>query len=444
MKKYIVRGGKKLSGTVAVSGAKNVALKALVAACLTSGTVEIKNIPLIGDFHVMVDLIREIGGRVEILDHKARIKVEKIKKIKIPLDMGAKVRTSSLFFSPLLARSGHALIPNPGGCRIGNRPIDWHIKGLERLGAKISYRSADGYFHAESNGLKGGVFRFPKNTHTGTEALILAGVGASGRTIIENAASEPEVDDLINLLSLMGAKIKRRERRVITIDGVKKLHGATFEIMPDRNEIVTFTVASILTGGEIFVKNTDVFSLSSFLKKLNEAEVSSKRREDGVRFYAHNKIKPVDIVTSPHPGFMTDWQGPWAVLMSQADGVSTIHETVYENRFGYIAELEKMGGEFQFFNPKVGKPQEFYNFNYTEQKNDGNFHTVKVFGPRTLHNAILEISDLRAGATLVLAALIARGESTIYGVEHIERGYEDFDGRLRKLGADIRVVEEEV
>jgi len=442
MEKYIINGSKKLKGDLKVSGSKNVVLKALVAACLTKDEVELLNIPLISDFYLMADLVRQIGGKVDVLDHKVKIKLGKIKSTKIPLEIGAKTRTSSMFLAPLLAREKEAIIPNPGGCRIGARPIDRHIHGLEKMGAKIKYDSQDGYFHAKTEDLKGCDFTFEKNSHTGTETLIIAGVLAKGRTVIRNAAEEPEVSDLINMLNKMGARIERKDQRVIVIEGVEALHGVSYKIMPDRNELITFALISSLTGGEILIKNGDLSTVSTFLNRFREAGGNWEMVGPKIRFYLEKSvINPTSIDTGPYPGFMTDWHSPWAIFMTQAHGVSKIHETVYENRFGYVDELSKMGAKISLFNPKVENPKELYNFNYEDMRKDSK-HAIKITGKTPLHDAVLDISDLRAGATLVMAALIAKGESVIYGVEHIARGYERFDERLRALGADIKLVEE--
>lgn len=441
MKKYVVRGCNKLAGEVAVSGAKNVVLKAIVAACLTSDPVEIKNIPLINDFFILLELVREIGGKVYLSGHTVKIEVPEIKNIKIPLEMGAKIRTSSMMAAPLLARRGEALIPNPGGCRIGARPIDRHMKGLVTMGVESHYSSSDGYFHLKTKELHGTTYRFSKNTHTGTEFLILAAVLANGATTIENAAEEPEIDDLIALLNQMGANIKRKNARTIVIIGVAKLHGTSYTIMADRNEVVTFAVLSALTGGKIYIKNVQMKNIEAFLSEFGEAGGVCEEKKQGVRFYMKNGIKPRDITTSAHPGFMTDWQGPWAIFMTQAKGVSTIHETVYESRFGYYEELTKMGAALDLFTPKVSYPEKFYNFNYSKETEAQ--QGLRIKGPTPLHNGVLSISDLRAGATVVIAALIAKGESVIYGAEILERGYENFDARLRALGADIKVAEDE-
>ncbi|MCL5746746.1 MAG: UDP-N-acetylglucosamine 1-carboxyvinyltransferase [Patescibacteria group bacterium] len=446
MEKLIVTGGKKLRGTVRVSGAKNVALKALVAACLTDEAVIINNVPLISDLFVNIEIIKELGGEVKITDHTVSVCLKQIKTNKILLETAARIRTSSMFLVPLLSRTGKAIVPNPGGCRIGARPIDRTIKGLRKMGASIVYNSSDGYFYSKFNKssvqrLKGMEYSFEKNTHTGTETLILAGVLALGKTVLKNAAEEPEVDELIKLLNQMGAKITRVNPREIVIEGVEKLHGTTFSIGPDRNEIVTFGVAAVLTGGDITVENADIPYLSDFINMLEKAGGGVEYKDQTIRFYAKKAIYPTDIATSSYPGFMTDWQAPWAILMTQAKGKSTIHETVYENRFGYVSELRKMGAHIDFFNPIVKNPRKFYNFNLEDNKIDY-FHAVKIFGPSNLHNAVIEISDLRAGATLVLGALCASGTSIIFGVEHLDRGYENFDKRLNKLGAQIeRVIE---
>lgn len=442
MEKFIVKGGKKLKGTISVSGSKNVALKAFVAACLTDEEVIIENVPLISDLFVMADIIRELGGKVEFRDHFAEIKVSELKNDKILLDKAAEIRTSFMFLAPLLARRGVAIIPNPGGCRIGARPIDRVVKGLQKMGVSIKYQSKDGYFHAYvKNGFKGAIYKFPKNTHTGTEALILAASLAKGRTTLKNAAQEPEIDELIRLLTEMGANVKRIKPRTIQIDGVKKLHGAKFKIGPDRNEIVTLAVAAILTEGDVFIKNITKSGLIEFLLELEKIGAGFEVKDRGIRFYYKGPMLGVKIVTAPYPGFMTDWQGPWGVLMTQANGESVIHETVYENRLNYVRQLEKMGARVLLFNPSVRNSNSLYNFNTNDDSNY--YHAVKIHGPTKLHNAAVKVPDLRAGATLVLAALAAKGESVIFGVEHLDRGYENFDKRLKKLGASIERINDE-
>ncbi len=445
MQKIVIKGGKKLTGSIFVSGAKNVALKALVAACLTQEEVVIKNIPLISDFMVMVEIIRELGGKVKIVDHVAHVHMKKFRKEKISLEEAAKIRTSAMFLSPLLARMGKAIIPNPGGCRIGARPIDRTIKGLEEIGFSALYRSRDGFFYLKKKSnfkQREIVYRFEKSTHTGTETLIMVASLLKGTKItLKNAASEPEIDELINLLNQMGAKILRTEERTIVIEGVEKLTGTEFTIGPDRNEIVTLAIAAIVTKGDILIKGAQSVDLSPFIQRLELAGGGVEQKKEGIRFYHKGELVSVDVETSTYPGFMTDWQGPWSILMTQAAGVAVIHETVYENRFGYVEELKKMGANISLFNPDIENPQKIYNFNLSDN-NPSYFHAIRIKGPTRLHNGVVKVSDLRAGATLVLAALSAAGESVIFGVEHLDRGYEKLDEGLKSLGANIKRVKE--
>lgn len=443
MEKFVISGGKPLRGEVIVAGAKNVALKALVASLLTNEEIILHNVPNIRDVSLMLELLTHLGVAVSRTDHTVFVRKGNLKVPKVPLEVGARLRTSSMVIGPMLARWGKAQIPNPGGCRIGARPIDRHIEGLRQMGATIDYHSEDGYFYAEAGKLQGTTYTFPKNTHTGTETLILAAVLAEGRTVLENAAEEVEIDDLISLLKLMGAQIQRVEPRTIIIEGVEKLQGAKYTLMPDRNEEVTFAVAAAATGGDILVHQSRRVNLQAFLEAFEAVGGSYETIEDTTtRYFIAKKLRAIDIITAPYPGFMTDWQGPWAVLLTQVHGVSTIHETVFESRFSYVAELGKMGAHIEFFDPPVTNPREFYNFNW-EDRDLTTHQAIKIHGPTKLHNAVVEMSDLRAGATLVLAALVASGESYVHGVEHIDRGYENIEGRLRSLGAAIRRVKEE-
>lgn len=443
MEKLIIKGGKQLKGEISILGSKNVALKVLVAACLTSDEVVVKNVPIISDFVTMVNIIEHLGGEVKIKDHTAFIKLKQFSSEKISLLEAAEIRTSYMFLAPLLARLGQAIIPNPGGCRIGARPIDRIIDGLKKMGVKVKYDSDDGYFHAMApNGLNGVTYKFEKNTHTGTETMILAAVLAHGKTVLENAAQEPEVDELIGLLNRMGAKIIREKNRRIVIEGVERLHGAKFKIVPDRNEVVTFAVAAIITKGDILIKDINKKGIEEFLDLLKECGGGFEEKRNGIRFFYKGKLRATTVETTFYPGFMTDWQGPWAVLMTKAEGESIIHETVYENRFTYANDLKKLGGQIELYNPIIKNPGSFYNFNIKDD-NGKNFHAARIHGSVDLHNGIVDITDLRAGATLVLAALAAKGESVLFGVEHLDRGYEQFDKRLKSLGANIKRVKEE-
>ncbi len=436
MEKFVIFGKTKLRGEITVSGAKNVAMKVILAGLLTDKPIYVRNVPLISSVFGTAEIVKPLGVSVKISsDHSIVISGQGDGSNLIPLELGGRFRTATMVIGPLLARYGKAIVPNPGGCRLGKRPIDRHIKGLEAMGAKIKYK--EGYFYAEASKLNGVKYRFSSNTHTGTEALILSAVLANGETILENAAQEPEIDDLIRLLNYMGAKIKRVQERTIIIAGVKKLNGAEFEIMPDRNEVVTFAVGAIASGGDVIVSGTQRQFLTSFLRKLDEIGAGWEPiTDDKTRFYYKKKLFATKITTGPYPKFMTDWQAPFALLMTQAKGISTVHETVYEDRFGYVNELIKMGAKIRFFNPKINNPEDFYNFNWSD-RNERQFHAINIFGPVSLHDAILEISDLRAGATLVLAACISQGKSVLYGIEHLDRGYENIENRLNSLGAKI-------
>jgi len=442
MEKFVITGGKKLQGTVQVSGAKNAALKMLVAACLTDEKVILHNVPLIADLFVMIDIMRELGIAVDLTDHTVTIQAKKFAHSSIPLDKAALARTSSMFIAPLLARTGEAIIPNPGGCRLGARPIDRTVEGISKMHVDITYHSEDGYFHAKTDGLKATTYHFAKSTHTGTETMILAAVLAKGTTVLTNAAEEPEIDDVIGLLNKMGANVKRTAHREITIVGADQLHGAEWTICPDRIEVATFAIAAIVTGGDLFVKDAHKAAIGPFLDKFKETGAGFEKKEDGIRFYANGNLQSVDVTTGIHPGFLTDWQAPWAVLMTQATGTAIVHETVFENKLGYVADIKKMGARATLFNPDVKNKEKTYNFNLEDDKPEY-FHALSIKGPTKLHDAVMTMLDIRAGAAIVLAALAAKGISTIFGIEKLDRGYENFEKRLQSLGADIQRVEEE-
>lgn len=440
-KKFIVEGGTILKGEVKLSGAKNVALKALAAALLTKEEVVIENMPDISDLHLMAQIVKSLGSEIEFMHpHHITMQTKTIINTTVDLDMGAHLRTSSMVIGPLLARTGEAIVPNPGGCRIGARPIDRHIEGFKQMGAEIDYNHDDGYYYIKAKKLHGMHYTFEKNSHTGTETLLLGAVRAEGQTILENAAEEPEVDDLISFLNTLGADVKRTKPRRIVINGKKELLGGTFSIMPDRNEAVTYGIAAYLTRGDITVHHIQKEYLTAFFDVLYDAGASWKElSNDAIRFYSDKELYGTNIETKPYPGFMTDWQAPWCLLMTQAAGESIIHETVFESRFGYVEELKKTGANIALFNPDVKNPHETYNFNWSDNR-DHYFHAAKITGPTRLHNAILNIADLRAGATLVLASLVPTGKSILHGIEHLDRGYEHLEDRLNALGASIKRI----
>jgi len=441
MDNFLVSGRTKLKGVIKVSGAKNVAMKVIIAGLLTDKPIFIKNVPLISSVYGTAGILRSLGVKIDInSNHTMCIKGDNIKNYTIPLELGGLYRTATMVMGPLLARFGRACVPNPGGCRLGKRPIERHIDGLKAMGAHIVYK--EGYFYAYTERLKGVKYRFSQNTHTGTESMIFAAVLAEGETILENAASEPEIDDLINLLNLMGAQIRRIKNRTIVINGVAQLSGVEYEIMPDRNEVITFAIGAIASGGDLIIEGTQIEYLKVFLSKLDEiGAVWESLDKYKTRFSYKKNLVATDILTLPYPGFMTDWQAPWSLLMTQAQGQSIIHETIYEDRFGYVTELSKMGADIKKYNPKVKNPGTFYNFNWSDRGKD-NYHAITIDGPTKLHNAVLNVTDLRAGATLVMAALIAEGKSMVRGIEHIDRGYENIEQRLNSLGAVIKRMKE--
>lgn len=443
MEKFIINGGVPLKGDIRLQGAKNVALKMFVAAILTEEEIILHNVPHIRDVAMMAEVMRELGVSVAMEGNTATLIYKGNGETLVPLEVGARLRTSSLVLGPLLARRHEATVPNPGGCRLGARPIDRHIDALRAMGADIQYDSSDGYFHARSNSLHGTTIRFEKNTHTGTEAVILAAVLAKGTTVIENAAKEVEIDDLIALLCQMGARIQRTASGSIVIDGVDSLRGAEYTIMGDRNEEVTFAIAAGMTRGDIVVHDSQRAHLSAFLDAFEKAGgIVNAIDEHTTRYRVKERILPVDIETRPHPGFMTDWQGPWAVFMTQANGVSRLHETVFENRFSYVKHLWKMGADIRFYDPPVSDPETFYNFHWKDRI-EGTYQAIEIHGPTRLHNAVVEMDDIRAGATLILAALSAEGESYLYEAENVDRGYERIEDKLRSLGANIERVKED-
>lgn len=440
MAKYLVSGGNQLKGKVKVYGAKNSVFKLMLAALLSEEDSMIENICLIRNVSVVKEIIESLGGNVEIDSENktAKISARNLSGSEVPLELGKESRASSMIIPILLRRFGKAKVPFPGGDNIGTRSLDRHFAGLVKLGAKISLEGD--WIIAESTGLVGADYTFEKNTHTGTETLLIAAVLAKGQTVLNNAASEPEVDDLINFLNLMGADVKRIEPRKIIINGVEKLHGTNFRAMPDQNEVVTFAVAALATKGDILVEEAKAEHLQAFIDKVEEIGGGVEINSQGIRFYYKQELHSANVETAPYPGFKTDWQALWVTLMTQAQGESVVHETVYESRFGYIDSLQKMGAKIELYNPEVTDPEKTYNFNLRNHK-DGSFHAAKITGPTKLLGANLTVADIRAGATLTLAALTAEGQSSIENVEMIERGYEKLEERLKSLGAKIDKID---
>lgn len=440
MSKFIITGGTPLHGSVRVGGAKNASFKLMIAALLGQSESRILNFSHISDVLLVEKIIAYLGGKVNSAGERAIfIDPSTMNDYKIDPAHGEQGRFSTMFIPVLLHRFGKAEVPAPGGDKIGKRSLDRHFDGLIALGAKVWFE--DGMYKAEATKLKGTTYRFEKNSHTGTETLIMAAVLAEGKTVLENAAVEPEIDDLIEFLNEMGADIRRRSYRVIEINGVSKLSGAIHRLIPDRNESVSYACAALCTKGDVIIENARHDHLKAFLNKLDEIGAGYEVGSYGIRFYYKGPLRGTDIVTEIEPGFMTDWQPLWATLMTQCEGESVIHETIMTNRFQYVEELQKMGVKIDMFNPEVSNPDKVYNFDLKDDSPE-NLHAIRIHGPAKLVAGEFKVKDLRHGATLILAAMTAKGVSTIYGIEHVDRGYENLDGRLRSMGAKIERVED--
>ncbi len=418
MDKFVVRGGNPLLGTIRVSGAKNSALPCMAAAILTGEEVILENVPQVQDIETERKLLVSMGAEVELgygrAQHRTTISCRILSDPTAKYEIVKTMRASSLVLGPLVARTGLARVAMPGGCAIGGRPIDLHIKGLESMGAVISYEH--GYIEARAERLKGAHIVFDKITVTGTEDLLMAAVLADGETLFENCAREPEVTDLAALLTAMGAKIQGAGTSTIRVQGVDKLHGARHRINPDRIEAGTFLVAGAITGGDLCVANCNPAHLGAVIARLTEAgariDIISP---DSLRVRSEGKLKAVDIATEEYPGFPTDMQAQYMALATQAEGASLITENIFENRFMHIQELVRMGADIRV---------------------EGRTATVR--GKTPLSAAAVMCSDLRASASLVLAAMVADGESILDRVYHMDRGYEHIEDKLRGVGAQIR------
>ena len=418
MDKFVVRGGNPLLGTIKVSGAKNSALPCMAAAILPEEEVILENIPQVRDIETERKLLGSMGAEVELgygrAQHRTSIKCAVLSDPVAKYEIVKTMRASSLVLGPLIARTGIARVAMPGGCAIGGRPIDLHIKGLEAMGATITQEH--GYLEARTNRLKGAHIVFDKITVTGTEDLLMAATLAEGETLFENCAREPEVTDLAALLNAMGAKIEGAGTSTIKVQGVSKLNGAKSRINPDRIEAGTFLIAGAITGGDLNVDCCNPKHLGSLLSKLEQCGVRLEIGQDNVRVHSGGKLVAADISTEEYPGFPTDMQAQFMALMTQAEGVSNVSENIFENRFMHVSELNRMGAHITV-----------------------NGHTATVRGEgNKLQSAAVMCSDLRASAALVLAALVADGESILDRVYHIDRGYEHIEEKLRNVGAQIR------
>jgi UDP-N-acetylglucosamine 1-carboxyvinyltransferase len=426
-----ITGGVPLKGEVRVSGAKNAATKELVAALLSSEPVTLLNVPDIGDVAVTIEMLEGLGMKIAREGDRVTVDGSTLASSEVTEAFSRKNRIPILLFGPLLARFGKAVIPALGGCKIGARPVDFHLDALRRMGAEIVCE--DGVYRAsvaEGKALAGVDVELPFPSVGATENVMLAAVLAKGTTVIRNAAIEPEIHDLAMLLQSMGAIIQLEVNRTWVIEGVESLHGAVHRVIPDRIEAASFAVAAVLTKGDVTIRGAKQEHMLSFLNALRRVGGDFEILENGIRVFRVNGIRPATIETDVHPGFMTDWQQPFLILLTQAEGTSIVHETVYESRFGYTDALKKMGANIQIHTNCLGpKECRFKNLNHP--------HSAVIVGPTPLRAADIEIPDLRAGFSCLLAALIAEGTSTISGMEFVERGYEKIVEKLEALGAKI-------
>ena len=426
----VVRGGIPLSGMVSVYGSKNSASKLMVASLLSEKTSLIENVPLSGEIDITRELCESVGSRVILTpDHRCEIQTKDITTSLVP-EMSRKNRIPILAIGPLLHRTGRAEIPFLGGDKIGHRPIDFHIKALGELGVRV--RQQERSYIVEADTIRGATIDLPFPSVGATENIILTAALAHGKTLIKNAAVEPEILQLVEMLILMGASIRVEEfSRQIEINGVRTLTGARIRVMPDRNEIVSFVCAILATGGDAYVADISSDYILEFLKKITEIGANFEEKDQGIRFWGKAPNRAAQITTEPHPGFMTDWQQPFSILLTRAQGESIIHETVYEDRFGYTRDLTRMGVDIEI----TDKCPQGENCRFSEKSFR---HVAKIRGPVILHGTEITMTDIRAGMAHIIAALAAGGESVISGIEHIDRGYERIDQRLRALGANIR------
>ncbi|MGZ3404909.1 MAG: UDP-N-acetylglucosamine 1-carboxyvinyltransferase [Polyangia bacterium] len=416
MDKIVIQGGRRLKGEVRVSGAKNAALPILASAILAGGTSVFRNVPKLMDVRTMAKLLRIMGARVDDADkmgYALSVNTDGIKSFEAPYELVKTMRASVLVLGPLVARHGEAIVSLPGGCAIGARPIDQHLKGLEAMGAKITL--AHGSVTARAKRLRGAAIVCDVPTVTGTENLMMAATLARGRSTIENAAREPEVEELARVLNKMGARVQGAGTSVITVEGVDELHPIEHAIVADRIEAGTFMVAAALTRGDVLLRDCLPEHLDAVIAKLRSAGAEVTPESGGLRVRGRNEIQAVDITTQPYPGFPTDMQAQFMTLATRARGQSVITETIFENRYMHVSELARMGADIHV---------------------DG--RTAVIRGVKKLTGAKVMASDLRASAALILAGLVAEGTTEVLRVYHLDRGYEHIEKKLQKLGADVK------
>ena len=424
MQKFVITGGVPLHGEVRIAGAKNAVLKEMAAAVLTDEPVTLHNVPRISDVAILREVMGDIGVEVRRANGDAIVlQAREAPWPFVPLEAALKMRASFILLGPMLARFGRVILPNPGGDRIGRRPVDFHVAAMEQLGATIVYRNGYYFAAAPAGGLRGARITFPTVSVMGTENALLGATLARGTTVIENAALEPEVDDLIAMLVDMGARIQRGPDRRIEVEGVDRLGGTEHRVIGDRLEAETFAIAAATTRGDVTLRGIDPAHMGAFLEVCDRMGVAHEADAAAASLRilgsTSGPLKAIDVRTEPYPGFATDYQAPLSVLITQAEGVSSIHETIFEDRLDHTRELVRMGADIEVLDER----------------------RARISGPCRLRGAEVGIADLRAGATLVLAALIADGTSVIHGIEHVDRGYEQIEAKLVAIGARINRIE---
>lgn len=417
MAKILVKRSNSLNGTVKIDGAKNAVLPIITATLLAKGTSIIKGVPNLKDVHVISDLLRHLGAKVEYNNNTLTVDATNINTCEAPYELVRKMRASFLVMGPLLARFNNTKVSMPGGCAIGTRPIDLHLKGFKALGAEVIMEH--GFVESKTDKLVGTKLYLDFPSVGATENIMMAATLAEGTTIIENVAEEPEIVDLANFLNEMGANIKGAGTNTIRIKGVKELKGATHTVIPDRIEAATFMVAAAMTKGDITIENVILEHLKPVVAKLKEAGCEVIEMENSVRVIGPEVIKSIDIKTLPHPGFPTDVQAQFMAMLTVANGTGVVIETVFENRFMHVAEFNRMGADIKI---------------------EG--RSAVVHGVNQLHGSNVNATDLRAGAALILCGLLAEGETTIGEIYHIQRGYVDIDKKIRALGGNIEIIED--
>ncbi|MQC26076.1 MAG: UDP-N-acetylglucosamine 1-carboxyvinyltransferase [Chloroflexi bacterium] len=433
MSTWKVEGGQPLRGEVNVSGAKNSITKLLVASLLSGEPSLFKNVPDIGDRQITQEMCESVGATFDLKSaHSLEVHAPDLTRDEVSKELASRNRLAIMLMGPLLHRTGRAVIPAAaGGDRIGPRPVNFHLEGVKQMGAKVEVR--DGVYVIEGKDLHGAEIELPYPSVTTTENLLMTATMVKGRTTLRNAAIEPEVMDLVNYLQKMGAIIDYKVDRTFVVEGVDELHGAEHRLIADRIVAASLGAAAVASDGDVFVRNAKQRDMLTFLNTLRRVGGAFEVTEDGIRFFRDGPLRAIHVETSVHPGFMTDWQPPFLLLLTQAEGMSVVHETVFEDRFGYVRALQAMGAEIALYDSCLGNRCRFHSSLYQ--------HSAVVKGATKLKGVEIEVPDLRAGFTYLIAAIMAEGKSTIHGIEHITRGYEHLEESLAGLGVKIQNVE---